>query len=242
MKHFKGFWSRHSEWINSFGSNFLATVLGIVLTFGVSEWLEHRERQEAAEMLVERSFANIEERLKTLKMVKTTLNRGDSLLKLCSDAIPDKIDSVPDEIYKQLIRSMDIRWELFTSKSVEIGFKQDINSQRVLGPFADVLSEAFEVVNYGEEANQEVNAFKLRFERESTNIIPINSPMASREDRVRFLSKPESVFCLTQVSVLNGTINSVTTYLENYMLHARRLWNKEITYEEFEKIARKEVL
>jgi len=236
-KKWNEFCSNHEEWISSFGSNFVATVLGIVLTFGVSEWLERREDQASAEALVERSLKNLEQRLNELKMVEETLLQQDSLLSICTNALPDSLNSISDDVFVGLISGMNMRWSLFTSKSVEIGFKQDIHSQKILGVFADALGEAFESMNYAENVNIQVNEYKTQFQRMTSKYWTLKGYSLTHEKCIEMLSSPESIFYLSQVSVLTHSIQRVNKHLENFLIQIRRLWNKEISYEEFVELA-----
>ena len=57
---------RHHDSLSSFISSFIATVLGIGLTFGTTMWYDHKQETEAAEALVERCLSNMEVRLDNL--------------------------------------------------------------------------------------------------------------------------------------------------------------------------------
>lgn len=53
MKKIKAWMHRHHNSISSFMSNFIATVLGIVLTLGTTVLHDHHQKEEAAKVLVE---------------------------------------------------------------------------------------------------------------------------------------------------------------------------------------------
>ncbi len=230
----KGFFVRHKEWMSSFWSNFVATVLGIVLTFGVSMWLDRRDDQAKAEVLVNRSFKNIENRIRDLENVTGTLKYQDSLLWICQNNLPDNLDSVPSDVLVKLINVMGVSWCLFESKSVEIGFKQNINSQKVLGSFADVLGEMFETLNYAETLNESINREKEKIERESFRYWKDGKRIMSREECLKMLMEPEIVYMLTDISTQSMSLFRILDYLKVYNQNAHELWNEEITIEQFD--------
>lgn len=235
-------WSRHQEWLESFWSNVAATVLGIVLTFGVSEWLDRREERLNAEALVERSFKNIDARLRNIDSSIDILDQQDSILIMCSKALPDHLDEIPTETFRELINIMCLRYYSMESKSVETGFKQDINSQKILGDFADVLADAFEAIKYGEAANENINDLKLKFQQLGTKywLTNENTMSMSREECIALLTNPDALYYMSISSTNAQLMRRISHYLHNYIKEAHALWNDEITYEEFVKRAVKE--
>lgn len=237
MKKLKGFFIRHSEWMSSFWSNFVATVLGIVLTFGVSEWLEHRNERIQAELLVDRSFTNIEQRLADLGDVVNTLAYQDSLLAICSHHLPDQLDSVPTEVFVKLLDTMGMRWSLFESKSVEIGFKQNFNTQKILGSFADVLGEMFETLNYLEDEHKLTDSLREQIERKTFVYWANGKRSMTRTQCLEFLTQPDVVYTLTELSSQTNSMIRVYKYLTECNQLAHKMWAGEITFEQFEEMS-----
>ena len=62
-------WSHQHPTQSTFMTDFIATVLGIVLTFGTTMWYEKQQKAEAADALVERCLSNMESRLSNLEKV-----------------------------------------------------------------------------------------------------------------------------------------------------------------------------
>ncbi len=230
----KGFFLRHKEWMSSFWSNFVATILGIVLTFGVTMWLERREEQAKAKVLVERSFKNIERRISDLEDVTETLKYQDSLLLICQNHLPNNLDSVPSQVFKNLIDIMGVSWSLFESKSVEIGFKQNFNSQKMLGSFADVLGEMFEALNYAENLNVAINQEKAKIEQKSFKYWRNGRRTMTREECLEMLMQPETIYILTNISTQTHSLVRVLSYLKVYDQNAHELWDQKITFEQFD--------
>ena len=75
----KGYMKKYKDWIGGFLSNLLATVLGIVLTFGTTWWIERSRQVDAAEETVERCLANMERRGESLEGLVKMMISQDSI-------------------------------------------------------------------------------------------------------------------------------------------------------------------
>lgn len=109
------------SWLMMFLASFLATVLGIVLTFGIDSYVKSKKREETAQMLALQITENME-------IVKTQVNSYldiysmiDSIYTCVRHAIPaDTLDRIDNEsITKLLLYSMSEYSQLEAENSLD---------------------------------------------------------------------------------------------------------------------------
>ena len=224
-------WMRRHPNTCSFFINFLATVLGIVLTLGTTMWYDRHEKAEASETLVENCLANMEERLADLDHVIEFYKLHDSVFQVMNTT---PLDSLDEDELNDMLNIISIQNHLVTNLACEKLFSQSSSTLETLGGFSQVIGEGFEFLRYAEENHAAINAQKRELEHEM--ILSNNAYYAkgSMLDVMKTLvSDPRYfVFC-DEYSEHVHSVRFAYKRLKKFLPAARRLWNKEITNDEF---------
>lgn len=224
-------WSRQHPTQSSFMTDFVATVLGIVLTFGTTMWYEKQQKAEAADALVERCLSNMETRLKNLD---TVVEKYDNLNHLYQLATTQPLDSLDNETLYKLIDAFTWSYNLITNHAYEKSFSQSVNSHEILGTFANVIGAGYEYLLVAEENHEEINRLKKELRR--GQILERQSSWDQNTIRQyvsSVLTDPQFVYFQEEFIQHEQTIRHLHHFLQLFIPEARRLWNKEITEDEF---------
>jgi len=227
---------KHHDSISSFNVNFLATVLGIVLTFGTSMWFERQQKKEAAEALVERCLNDMEGRLRVIDEVVESYNRHDSLYKLLQTK---PLDSLSDETLGSIIYEFTTQYNMIISHAYEKSFSQSVTSHDNLGHYAEVIGEGYEYLLYAEQQHEKIN--KLHSEIFRRHVMAENTYWAkgSMKDVVdEAIHDPFFVLYREEFFRNSNSVRHMQYVLSFYLPQARRLWQHEITFDEFRETTR----
>lgn len=224
-------WSRRHPTQSSFMTDFVATVLGIVLTFGTTMWYEKQQKAEAADALVERCLSNMETRLKNLD---TVVEKYDNLNHLYQLANTQPLDSLDNETLYKLIDAFTWSYNLIINHAYEKSFSQSVNSHEILGTFANVIGAGYEYLLVAEENHEEINRLKKELRR--GQILERQSSWDQNTIRQyvsSVLTDPQFVYFQEEFIQHEQTIRHLHHFLQLFIPEARRLWNKKITEDEF---------
>lgn len=233
LSSFRQLIKRRQDWIDNFTTNFIATVLGILLTFGTSMWYESRQKKQAAKALVERCLTNMETRLNNLDGVVSFYDKHEELL---AKVQSNPLDSISDEILGDLIYQYTIQYNLIINHAYEKAYSQSVTSHEILGQYAEIIGEGFEYLLYTEQQHEEVN--KLQAELLKGQILSRNTAWdkgSMKEVVSTVLNDPFFAYFNEQFSHHSQTVRHLHSFLQLYIPEARRLWNGEITEDEFRK-------
>lgn len=225
-------WSeRHRELCKTFVIEFIATVMGIVLTFGTTMWYERQQKAEAANALVERCLSNMESRLKNLDAIVENYDKKDRLYGMATNL---SLDSLSNEDMYQLIDAFTWPNRLIVNHAYEESFKQSVNSHEILGSFANVIAIGFEDLRVAEENHEEVNNLKQELRREQIVEHQASWDQNNMREYVKtVLIDPEFVYMQQECQQHERFVRMLHDYLQLFIPEARRLWNKELAEEDF---------
>ena len=223
--------NRHHDSFSSFMTNFIATVLGIVLTFGTTMWYEHRQKTEAAEALVERCLSNMEMRLNNLDGVIRLYDRQNQLFAMAT-SMP--LDSLSDAEVSELIDLFAWQYNLVIDHSYEKSFSTSATSHEILGSFANVIGAGFEYLHEAEENHQKVNELKRELRRSMIVDKQVRFDQHSmRQFVMATFSDPLFGYFQLEYMQQERSVRHYQRYLAYFIPEARRLWKGEICEEEF---------
>lgn len=222
---------RHHDSFSSFMTNFIATVLGIVLTFGTTMWYEHKQEAEAAEALVERCLSNMEMRLNNLDGVIRLYDRQNQLFAMAT-SMP--LDSLSDAEVSELIDLFAWQYNLVIDHSYEKSFSTSATSHEILGSFANVIGAGFEYLHEAEENHQKVNELKRELRRSMIVDKQVRFDQHSMRQFV-MATFTDPLFGYFQLEYMQQerSVRHYQRYLAYFIPEARRLWKGEISEEEF---------
>lgn len=223
--------NRHHDSLCSFITNFAATVLGIVLTFGTTMWYEHRQKTEAAEALVERCLSNMEIRLNNLDSVVKIYDRQNHLFAMAT-SMP--LDSLTDAEISELIDLFAWQYNLVIDHSYEKSFSTSASSHEILGSFANVIGAGFEYLYEAENSHQKVNDLKRELRRSMIVDKQVRFDQNSMRQFV-MATFTDPLFGYFQMEYLQHerSVRHYQRFLAYFIPEARRLWKGEISEDEF---------
>lgn len=222
---------RHHDSLSSFMTNFIATVLGIVLTFGTTMWYEHRQKTEAAQALVERCLSNMEMRLDNLEGVVRMYDRQNHLFSMAT-SMP--LDSLTDAEVSELIDLFTWQYSLIIDHSYEKSFSTSADSHEILGSFANVIGAGFEYLHEAEENHQNVNILKRELRRAMIVERQVKYDLYSmRQFVMTTLNDPLFGYFQLEYMQQESSVRHYHSYLSLFIPEARRLWKGEISEKEF---------
>ena len=231
LKKFRAWIERHHDSLSSFMTNFAATVLGIVLTFGTTMWYEHRQKTEAAEALVERCLSNMEMRLNNLDGVIRLYDRQNQLFAMAT-SMP--LDSLSDAEVSELIDLFAWQYNLVIDHSYEKSFSTSATSHEILGSFANVIGAGFEYLHEAEENHQKVNELKRELRRSMIVDKQVRFDQHSMRQFV-MATFTDPLFGYFQLEYMQQerSVRHYQRYLAYFIPEARRLWKGGISEDEF---------
>lgn len=221
----------HHKSLSSFATNFIATVLGIALTFGTTMLLDKKHKKEAAESLVERCLSNMEERLRSLDNVVAFYDRHDQLY---HTATSSPLDSLSDELLGSLIYEYTTQYGQVINHAFEKSFSQSVTSHEILGQYASVIGEGFEYLLYAENMHEQINL--LQADLLKSEIMQCNTywDKNSMKDVVAYaLSDPSFAYTQEMFVHYSSSVRHIHHLLTLYIPEARNLWEGKITENEF---------
>ena len=222
---------RHHDSLSSFMTNFAATVLGIVLTFGTTMWYEHWQKTEAAEALVERCLSNMEMRLNNLDGVIRLYDRQNQLFAMAT-SMP--LDSLTDAEVSELIDLFAWQYNLVIDHSYEKSFSTSASSHEILGSFANVIGAGFEYLLEAEESHHKVNELKRELRRSMIVDRQVKFDQSSmRQFVTATLTDPLFGYFQLEYMQQERSVRHYQRYLSFFIPEARRLWKGEISEDEF---------
>ena len=222
---------RHHDSLSSFISSFIATVLGIGLTFGTTMWYDHKQETEAAEALVERCLSNMEVRLDNLDGVVRMYDRQNLLFSMATNM---PLDSLTDAEVSELIDLFAWQYNLVIDHSYEKSFSMSTSSHEILGSFANVIGAGFEYLHEAEENHQKVNDLKRELRRSMIVDKQVKFDQNSmRQFVMATLADPLFGYFQLEYMQQERSVRHYQHYLAVFIPEARRLWQGEISEEEF---------
>ena len=222
---------RHHDSLSSFISSFIATVLGIGLTFGTTMWYDHKQETEAAEALVERCLSNMEVRLDNLDGVVRMYDRQNLLFSMATNM---PLDSLTDAEVSELIDLFAWQYNLVIDHSYEKSFSMSASSHEILGSFANVIGAGFEYLHEVAETPLKVNDLKRELRRSMIVDKQVKFDQNSmRQFVMATLTDPLFGYFQLEYMQQERSVRHYQHYLAVFIPEARRLWQGEISEEEF---------
>lgn len=221
----KGYMKKYKDWIGGFLSNLLATVLGIVLTFGTTWWIERSRQVDAAEETVERCLANMERRGESLEGLVKMMISQDSILQVVTSRWPDVSDDTLS-LFKDVFGSSNFTLHDHSAESV---FKGSYENAHILGRFAENLRFGFEYLDWMEQRCQHVEDLRQETLRQILTDPRFSSTQTDREKVRLMLDMPEvRYFILQHGGWANSLEKSLPVYQEKILPFLHKLWNGEV--------------
>lgn len=118
-------------WIDLFG-NFLGALLGIIVTFGTSAYIDHCSKQEMARKILLVTIGNIDRSINNMQDICGDMIEMDSCLRQVLGHTPDRIGELPDSVLGNFIRSLTVDRFYPMDTSAERIFTQNMDIWRTI--------------------------------------------------------------------------------------------------------------
>lgn len=132
-------------WMNALASTF-GTILGIVLTVGITYWQQMENQKEMTRKIAKITLHNIDVRLNSITNSCEQLMMKDSVYAKLQSYMPDKLDELPEDSLNQCMNlllyenfmAQDTKSEEIFSSSFEVW--QFLDDEKVIGRISNCYS------------------------------------------------------------------------------------------------------
>lgn len=224
-------WMHRHQTTSSFLTNFLATVMGIILTLGTTMWYDRHEMNEAAKSLAEQCLLNMEERLVDLDHIVEFYDEHIEWFNLLEN---NSLDSLTEDQKISIINIISFQRHLITNHAYEKSFSQSTSIHENLGRFSEVIGQGFEFLQYAEGNHAEINRLKQEFMQEQIlNKNTFEYKETVDDIIVTIANDPKFTLYRSLYAQHEQSVRYMHHYMHNYLTAARKLWQGEISYDEF---------
>lgn len=223
----------NTGWWDSFTSCFVGTLLGIVITFGVSGFIsrvEHRKNDRTMRVI---AVGKIEENVKQMKMHANELKRTDSLYRSLLSYCPDSLDRVPIKLIADFLTDVDRTRPLVFDRSVSNIMSDNAEIWESMSPAAiTVLDKTLLLTGYLMDTFKEMQE-KKKMLNENISLEYYGSGFRTLKDASRvILGDPRNLYLLSEISGSIRYINSMLPSCDSILVQVKT--NMDITDKDFE--------
>lgn len=98
MKTFKDLYHKNKGWWDSFTSCFIGTLLGIGITFAISDYIATKDKKDLERRIQLMSVASMDKSLSALRSEMDKYTQDDSIFTAYMDYYPDSIEYIPSKL------------------------------------------------------------------------------------------------------------------------------------------------
>lgn len=223
----------NTGWWDSFTSCFVGTLLGIVITFGISGYIsraEHRKNDRTMQII---AVGKIEENVMQLKLHANELKRTDSLCSRMLSYYPDSLDLVPARLVVDFLQDIEKTRSAFFDHSVSNIMLGNAEIWESMSPAAiTVLDKTLLLTGYLMEVLKEVQEEKKTL-NENLSLKHYSSTFRTIQDASRAIFEdPQNVYLLSEIPALIRHLNAMLPSCDSVLLQVKT--NMNITDKDFE--------
>jgi len=147
-----------SWWQNALGSTF-GTIVGIVLTFGITFWMQQREQVRMARKITKITLRNLDIRIGFMQQEIETLKAKDSLFRSVYSHYPDRLATLGEDTLQRFAESMEQRIYTMTDRKSENIFSssfevwQYLDDEKIIGR----ISNCYSIIDYHNRLTDELH-------------------------------------------------------------------------------------
>lgn len=213
----RNFWKKFSStewWINASGATF-GTVMGIVLTIGVTYWQQMRNQEEMTRKIAKITLHNIDVRVNNLSELFDFFTEKDSIFGILQSYMPDSLDKIDKDtldfymatLMYRTFQAYDTKSEDIFSSSFEVW--QFLDNEKVIGR----ISNCYSALNVCEQWITEINENFLEFSKERFVDAVANDKSFNSVEFVKdYLQNPEVCYFyrnLVSVSIGHNVLRTI---------------------------------
>lgn len=180
-------------WKNALASTF-GTILGIILTVGVSYWQQMKNQEDMTRKIAKITLHNIDVRISTLQGQCEELAAKDSIFGLLQKVLPGGLDKISDdslqiytrELTKSNVLMTDTKSENIFSNSFQVW--QYLEDEKVIGR----ISNCFSVIDMSEKVLSDLDQSLQKLNNKiKTELFEKNAFLDDKKFLTLYLSDPE---------------------------------------------------
>lgn len=162
MKIFKKKISMNSWW-EATTSAIVGTVVGIILTFGTTEYIENRHQKEMERMTVLMVVSGIDEYVRKMEGNIAEMEHADSLFRYMLAVAPDKVGDVDKDTLAMFVNCLGLRVFNLNDKTTERIFSANTSTWENIGnpQFINNVGKCFSLVDAIDRLYEEMSESKF---------------------------------------------------------------------------------
>lgn len=160
------------------GSTF-GTIMGILLTFGITFWMQYREQEQMARKITKITLRNLDVRIGFMRQEIERLKAQDSLFRLVQAHHPNHLHALGKDTLLLFLASMEKRNYTMTDRKSESIFSHSfeiwkyLDDEKVIGR----ISNCYTMINFHNELFDELHqaltsAWRMECDKQSTQASP----------------------------------------------------------------------
>lgn len=126
------FFFHNRDWRGSLLANFLGALLGIIVTFGTSSYIEYRQKKEMARKVLLITLSNIDRSINNVQDMCNDMHKIDSCFTLVIKHYPDRLEELPDSILDDFVFQFTVNRVYPMDTSAERIFTQNMDVWRII--------------------------------------------------------------------------------------------------------------
>lgn len=164
-----------SWWQNALGATF-GTIVGILLTFGITFWMQYREQVHMARKITKITLRNLDVRIGLMQQEIEALKMKDSLFRKVDGCYPDRLPALGADTLQLFMESMEQRIYTMTDQKSELIFSnsfevwQYLDDEKVIGR----ISNCYSIIDYHNRLMDEVYQRLSAARQAGWNALPVH--------------------------------------------------------------------
>lgn len=223
----------NTSWWDSFTSCFVGTLLGIAVTFGVSDYISKKEHSRNERTMQVIAVGKIEQNIRQLKFHAKEMQRSDSLCSKMLSYYPDSIDYIPPMLVYNFLNDLVYSRYIAYDNSVENILRSNAETWESMSPASiNVLDKALFLNECILDVLMEIKEMKLRILENMTANHYIYGVSSFKEASRMIFEKPQNAYFLSEISLRVQYVNKLLPSCDATMEQIRI--NMNITDKELE--------
>lgn len=198
------------QWFEQVSIAFIGTVLGIIVTVGVTFWQQRKDQHEMAEKITQITLYNINLRIASFQEHLSLLKQQQAAYDSIMSYMPDRLDKIaPDSLNAYYQKANYLYFGMHDIKTEEI-FESSID---VWKAFDDVkvisrISNCYSVLDFCEQKFELLNKYMLKASNELNGTL--NNRKVSTLDEVSyFMTQPSTTETFYMIKELTPLLSHV---------------------------------
>ena len=187
------------------------TIVGIILTFGTTGYLEDRQQKQMADKTVSLAIHNLDASISNMEKLVYEMKQNDSLYRRAASLMPDSLEMMNTDSLQMIVSSFGSRRYYITDNSTKEIFSssfevwQNLDDTKVIGRIGNCYSILNTCLKEYDRMSDLTNQAHFEFIKER---LPEDYP-STTETVKAFLSRHDVVYALEWYSQMTNTLDNL---------------------------------